>query len=174
MRFFFSKKSEVGFSLAELLVVIVIIGILAAIAVPVFLHQRQQAWRAESRSDLNGIRTQVMDQLIDNRSLTIPETYITALKQAGVWESVELAPSGVVSGKTYLFCATKDTFALGSFNGTAGASDQIFVVTSEEGSIRKATIEPAGPSLINRFCNFNLPGWTYSAWAHDMKLANPN
>jgi prepilin-type N-terminal cleavage/methylation domain-containing protein len=47
-----ARRNECGFTLIELLVVIVIIGILAAIAIPIFLHQRQKAVDAGLKSDL--------------------------------------------------------------------------------------------------------------------------
>ena len=55
-----AKNTHRGFSLVELMIVIVIIGLLAAIAVPIFHQNVKTAIRAEGEAGLGSIRTQVL------------------------------------------------------------------------------------------------------------------
>jgi type IV pilus assembly protein PilA len=70
-------EGDQGFTLIELLVVIIIIGILAAIAIPVFLNQRQKGWDAAVKSDLRNAATSQETFLTEN-SLYSAETPVGA------------------------------------------------------------------------------------------------
>ena len=54
-----AEEKDQGFTLIELLVVILIIGILAAIAIPVFLNQREKGYKADMKSALKNMATAV-------------------------------------------------------------------------------------------------------------------
>ena len=65
-----ARDKEEGFTLIELLVVIIIIGILAAIAIPVFLNQRNKGFDSAVRSDLRNSATAQETWLTDNTGYT--------------------------------------------------------------------------------------------------------
>ena len=60
------QKIKQGFSLVEVMVVVVIIGILAAIAIPVFQDYMQQATVATMHSHVNHIQKRVAICLVSN------------------------------------------------------------------------------------------------------------
>jgi type IV pilus assembly protein PilA len=71
-------RDDRGFTLIELLVVIMIIAILTAIAIPVYVSQRQRAYRAALQSDLRRAAVEAETYYADNRTyvgFTIPTNY---------------------------------------------------------------------------------------------------
>ena len=68
IRNFLKRKSNKGFTLIELMIVIAIIGILAAIAIPQFAQYRRKAFNAAAESDLRNFKTAMEATYADNQA----------------------------------------------------------------------------------------------------------
>ncbi len=60
-------NNQKGFTLVELMIVVAIIGILAAIAIPQFAAYRQRAFNSAAISDLRNFKTGMEVSFADNQ-----------------------------------------------------------------------------------------------------------
>lgn len=102
----FRDSREDGFTLVELLVVILIIGILTAIAVPVFMNQRKSAADAALHSDMKNAVNAIQTYITQTKGEKLPITsaVIKPIMGSNGSSGVSRGTTLAVSGNTEYWC----------------------------------------------------------------------
>jgi type IV pilus assembly protein PilA len=118
----FQINKKKAFTLVELMIVVAIIGILAAIAVPNFVAMQYRAKRAEVPSNVDGIKTAELAYDAAFDAFVVQSTYVPGAapsKVQQVWPStgtgfatIGWAPDGAVRGQYNLVSTTSTGFTV--------------------------------------------------------------
>ncbi len=139
------RKDEDGFTLIELMVVILIIAILIAIAIPTFLGARQTAQDRAAQSDLRNALTAAKTAYVNSESY--------ASDQPAAWNSTEpslqVLAAGASSSKPIQISSwtntAGDTVVLGNYS-QSGKCWYIKDDTGASGSSTAGTTYATGPA----------------------------
>ena len=80
------RRNQKGFTLAELLIVVAIIAVLVAIAIPIFTTQLEKSREATDKANIRSAYAEASAELLDNESSTFTKE-VTAKQTAGNWQS---------------------------------------------------------------------------------------
>jgi prepilin-type N-terminal cleavage/methylation domain-containing protein len=121
------KKNQKGFTLIELMIVIAIIGILAAIAIPQFNAYRKRSFNAAANADLRNAATAQEAYFVDEQTYTqVTGLIISSTYGVYLSESVQLV---IVAAST-----DSDEYVMKAWNEKG---DQSYVVSGPGGTVEK-------------------------------------
>jgi len=126
------RKGQKGFTLIELLIVIIIIGILAAIAIPMFLNQRDKAKEWAVKEGVHSIQVGVQSYAVDNNDAYPAGADVEQDEAVGAlvdnwpknpWSSTGAYMTNDASQGNFAYSnPTTDSFRLIGYGKTSGAT----------------------------------------------------
>jgi len=150
-------KSTKGFTLIELVIIIILIGMLAAIAIPRYVDLRDQALRASAQATLDAGRAAVSLDFAD-KVLNLG-TYDNAITN-GTAAGATFVAQDIIDLENEL-ASSPNYPPSGPYNSPAGDGFRWWLVT--QGSSTAPVQPPVIDAAIDTDCNNTADSWTATA-----------
>ena len=134
-------RGQHGFTLIEIMVVVVILGILGVVVVPNFLDQPVKARQVKARQDIRAIESALELYKLDNFSYPSTDQGLEALvsppsEGSGSWKSggyLKKLPKDPWN-RPYVYTASQDSFELSSLgkDGSSGGQGENSDITNTQ------------------------------------------
>ena len=107
------RRNQKGFTLAELLIVVAIIAVLVAIAIPIFTAQLEKSREATDKANIRSAYAEASAALLDDETSTYSKNVTAKQKQAN-WQSNGDAAATEIGGMNVNASTTGWTIAIDS------------------------------------------------------------
>lgn len=163
-----AKQKQTGFTIVELLIVIVVIGILAAITIVAFNGVQARSRVASAQSNLSAISKKLEVYKVDNNRYPIAT-------ETSIWKSTIQEAAGDLSNgnaKSFIICANSggDRYAVAAWSPVTAGGNQDLHYVSSDGAVTKMTYTGQGSysSVGASVCAVIISGSMTAMWTQNL------
>lgn len=132
-----SKHRQEGFTLVELLIVVLIIGILAAIAIPVFNGQRNKAKDSKSKSAVRNALSAAKAVYAEKESYATLDSAAIVATESSLKDGGNCNNTPVQTTPQHI-CVAVGYYSAGATLCSTSETGQVFCITdNDEGTVRR-------------------------------------
>lgn len=176
-------RNKKGFTLAELMVVVAIIGVLVAVSVPIFNSQLEKSREATDLANVRSAYAQVMTEAI-NKDTAVPVQVVLKQKQSGWQTKLPITLGGVTfngkettnwvgtpkAGGVCTVSYVKSQGAIFNWEGGAALPENYVNFTDVKAYLEVEALGPEQPSMQGNGAYYSFRNLTINGMLKDIRV----